>query len=194
MLRALLLVLALVIATPANAVNPVRTAAAASVQIGDYCSATVILPGVAVTAAHCDAPFPEQFVWQNGKRLRIEKWTYDSKGRDLAFVLVPGLECPCVPLGDGNDVKRGAPVVMIGFPDGGPQQITNGAIRFENRLEPVQNDDGSITFYNVIVIDKPVRGGHSGGGLFVIRDSVAYLIGVVVIADDKTSGAVDLTR
>lgn len=173
--------------TPA-AHNPAKLAAQTVVAMVDasgesFCSAVVVAPGVALTAAHCSIDEPS-FLVQDGAPRAIAKWDV-APGRDVAMIAVPGLRCPCAPLAPASAVVTGADVFMLGFPFGGPQAITYGWV--VGRL--VVNGYTGIDTGNYILIRGQVRPGNSGGGAFVVIDGRAYLIGIVS-ATDKAGGIV----
>lgn len=183
------------------ATNPVRVAAAATLPLETadgslrFCSLVVVAPDTAMTAAHCNAA-PQASTIQNGKRLQITLWDLDPAGRDLALLTIPGLECPCVPVGSKDDLVVGDPTVVFGYPFGGPLVATEGTY-LSSRDVLVSNETSppSYTTYSVLVTAGAIFGGNSGGGLFVVRDSRAYLIGIAVVSNEMTfTGSIDVTK
>jgi S1-C subfamily serine protease len=181
MFKALLFSLLVALSVSAQAANPIKDAAAATLPIenpqGDdrYCSSVAVAPGVALTASHCDIGAPAS-VEQNGANLPIKSWAHDILGRDLAVIEVPGLQCPCVPLGNAaDDLRTGNPVVVIGFPWGGEQKTTHGVVGTYQLI--CYGPDECLMQWTA---DASSRPGNSGGPVLVIVDSKAWLIGILV--------------
>jgi S1-C subfamily serine protease len=182
MFRALLFSVLVAVSLTAGAnPNPIKDAAAATLPIenlrGDdrYCSSVVVAPGVALTASHCDIGEPAS-VEQNGKNLPIKSWSHDILGRDLAMVEVPGLQCPCVPLGNAaEDLRPDTPVVVIGFPWGGEQTTSHGVVGTYQLV--CYGPDECLMQWSTSAWSRP---GSSGGPVFVIVDSKAWLLGILV--------------
>jgi len=177
-------VLAALLALPAFAtVNPMKDVSAATLPIEvngtnvRYCSAVVIAPGKILTAAHCisnDVAYP--VVRVGDKQLRIVAWDISHSGKDVAIGTVPGLECPCVPVGELSDVYRGQKVLVLGYPDGGPLVVGEGVIITLSRTVCYAVFDCRPQ----ATTTAPARGGNSGGPVVIIRDSKVYLIGILV--------------
>jgi hypothetical protein len=127
------------------------------------CSVVAVRPGFGYTAAHCAA---------EGMRIAGQPAAIDvHPDRDFATVRSTGLACPCAEVGT---VALDEPVLAVGFPSdaGAAQIVTHG------RYQGLDPRDGQLMH------TAPLAGGMSGGGLFVVRDGHAYLIGVNVARYD----------
>jgi V8-like Glu-specific endopeptidase len=182
---ALVVVPALAFAQP----NPVKVAAAATVQMYvddvEMCSAVVVAPGMALTAAHCKME-GSMALERDGKRYPITAWSFPRAGEDVAIITVPGLGCACAPIGGAPLVETEQDVVIIGFPNGNSQAATYGWVVGR----------GVVHGKKVIILKgASVRGGNSGGGVFVVDGSTAYLVGILVMGDmTDLAMAVEVTR
>jgi hypothetical protein len=142
------------------------------------CSAVVIAPGEALTAWHCFQQNAEQVLVQNGLTLKIRAWTRYGK-HDLAYIKVPGLECPCAKPLQGKAVMD-EPVIVVGYPYNIGQVLTRGDVQEYTEYE-------GVVFR---VITAPAAPGNSGGGAFVIRNGIVYLLGIV--SQRATAGSITL--
>jgi hypothetical protein len=147
---------------------------------GIYCSAVVLAPGLALTAAHCADPqyssitidgFVGQVVARGDDRL------------DVAVISVP-VACPCVRLAE-YEAQVDEPVYVVGFPRGIAQVLTFGT------SQGVHNN-GRMPYGRRLVTTALVAGGNSGGGVFVFRDGEFQLVGVLVEQINHLSFAVPL--
>ena len=178
--------LALLAAAPNPARAPAQAVVAVETAGGErYCSAVVIAPGAALTAKHCDAE--RAYLVRGDERVAVTAWRPDP-ARDIARLEAPGLTCPCVPTGGMDLAESGTPVFALGYPRGGLLGIVYGVAL--GRLM-VDRDAGADPGLYLAFTGK-IEPGMSGGGLFVVRDSVAVLVGVLswVVTEGAVSGAV----
>lgn len=191
LLVALALAALVLVPSPATArVNPMQNATAATVPVRaitpqgtrSFCSAVVVQPGVALTADHCYIG-ERAYIEQAGRLLPITGTVQPSDADDVRVLTVPGLECPCAPLGTAADVKEGADVIVIGYPRGGPQKVTEGKIVSVDETVCYGFDmisEEEFDCFQQARTNAPAQPGNSGGPVFVIRDGVAYVIGLLV--------------
>ena len=150
--------------------HPTRDAVAATVhrmhEEGRSCSAVMIAPERALTAAHC--------LFMEAPVLTIDGYDYvitegyAASPRDVAILIVPGAPCPCArvastPIGDG------APVMTVGYPYGVPVVVVTYG-EFQGRL--IFPDDGQ-EYLLLTALGAP---GNSGGGVF---NEYGELVGIV---------------
>ena len=148
--------------------HPTRDAVAATVhrmhEEGRSCSAVMIAPERALTAAHClnmDAPV-----------LTIEGYDYvivegyAATPRDVAILIVPGAPCPCVRVAD-TPIGVGDFVAVGGYPYGVALSVTYG----EMQARVVLPEDGQ-EYLMISALGAP---GNSGGGVF---NEYGELIGI----------------
>lgn len=183
----LLTAIAFLIYTPVRATShPAKVAALTVVQMMDaegegYCSAVVVQPGIALTAKHCQVGGPG-WLEQNGQLLPVAEWKLDT-ARDLALLTVPGLQCPCAQLAPKAAVESGAPIVILGYPNGGPLAATYGwivgRIQVGARL--------GIQAGEYVFVSGHAIGGNSGGGLFLVLDGAPRLFGITSAADKNNT-------
>ena len=139
--------------------------------VGSTCSAVVISAGKALTAAHCiDIP-QMALVYDDGRVFPVLVALPDVMGRDLATLFVPGLLGPTATLAD-TPVQADELVYAVGYPYGIGNVLTIGQFQFR-----VTNPENGQNFLISTVMVGP---GNSGGALFVVRDGVPYLVGIVV--------------
>src|SRR3990167_5521912 len=136
---------------------------------GMNCSAVVVAPEIALTAGHCaDIPSP-QLELENGLLLPVES-VNALEDRDLAVMIVPGLECPCAFIDYANPALKDEIAYAVGYPYGLMQILTTGHIQGRETSEGPE----------YLLSTTPLSPGNSGGGLFVVRDGYAYLVGITV--------------
>jgi S1-C subfamily serine protease len=115
------------------------------------CSAVVVAPERALTAAHCIGAAE----LLNGKKVEVLRVLSDS---DLMLLKVPGLECPCVPI--GNEPVLDSDVAAVGYAAGLHQVLTKGTYQGKFTSPLVPDSEGFLVFTSI------AEGGFSGGGIF----------------------------
>lgn len=131
---------------------------------GISCSAVMIAPERALTAAHClimTAPV----LTINGVDYPVTEG-YAASPRDLAILFVPGAPCPCAVIAP-DPVTEGDWVAAVGYPYGIARVVVYGEMQARVFL-----DDG-MEYLLTTTIGAP---GNSGGGLFNERGE---LVGIV---------------
>lgn len=93
-----------------------------------------------------------------------------DKARDLAVVRVEAFDVPAAALGNSNEVKAGAAVLLVGAPRGLEQSVSDGIVA-ALRLD----SDGS----RLIQTSAPASPGSSGGPLV---DSSGHVVGVLTFS------------
>jgi len=151
------------------------------------CSMVVIAPGLALTAAHCqDLQLTKGFVkMEDGQTYEVAGLVPDPTGRDLAVMHIPEISCPCAEMAL-YPARMDEAAVVVGYPLGIGQIITTGFI--QSRYTSADGED-------FLFATTPVAPGNSGGGLFVVRQGKAYLVGILVIlasGANHLSGSVEL--
>ena len=145
---------------------------------GMNCSAVVVAPEIALTAGHCaDIPSPQLELEaisgvpgrENGLLLPVERVDVVD-GRDLAVMIVPGLECPCAFIDYDHLALKDEITYAVGYPFNLIQILTTGHIQGREASEGPE----------YLLSTTPVAPGNSGGGLFVVRDGYVYLVGITV--------------
>ena len=135
------------------------------------CSAVVISAGKALTAAHCLAIPDMALKYDDGRIFPVLVALPDVMGRDLATLFVPGLLGPTV-LTTDRPIEQDELVYAVGYPYGFGNVLTIGQFQFRihNPLED--------KYYLLSTV--MVGPGNSGGALYVVRDGIPYLVGIVV--------------
>ena len=134
------------------------------------CSAVMLAPGRAVTAAHCtDMTTPTLEV--NGVKYPVTE-AYANTDRDLAILIVPGAPCPCATVGTIAP-NEGDGVAVVGYPYGIARVVTYGEVQAR-----IVNSEDKREYVLTTASGAP---GNSGGGVF---DSYGYLVGILSMAAD----------
>ena len=167
---AVLLFLGLILsATSAQADHSYRHYVASTVHqmidAGMSCSAVMIAPERAMTAAHCTGT-ESPALMVNGVKYPITE-AYANPDRDLAVLIVPGAPCPCAVVGIDAPLE-GAWVAAVGYPHGVMRVVTYGEV--QGRM--VSPDDQK----EYVIATTLAAPGSSGSGLF---DADGYLIGIL---------------
>jgi S1-C subfamily serine protease len=162
------------------------TGEATSCGRGQEGSGAVVGPQRVVTNAHVVAGVtnPRVQVSGTGRRYPARVVEFDSR-RDLAVLAVPGLRTDAIPLGE--DLGRGDPALVAGFPNDGPFHASAARVRQVIRAsgEDIYGQPGAVReVYSLYVTVQP---GNSGGP---VLNSRGQLVGVVFAKslDDKATG------
>lgn len=165
----IVLLILLALSVPARAGHTPRHSIAETVhqmhEAGASCSAVMIAPERALTAAHClgmNAPV----VTINGYDYPVLEG-YAASPRDIAILIIPGAPCPCARFAD-TTAEEGDPAVVVGYPWAMLRVVTYGEIQGRIVLE----EDGQ----EYLFVTALVAPGNSGGGVF---DKYGDLIGIV---------------
>ena len=139
--------------------------------VGSSCSAVVISAGKALTAAHC-IDIPDMAIkYDDGRILPVQVALPDVMGRDLATLFVAGLVGPSAVTTD-SPVQADELVYAVGYPYGIGNVLTVGQFQFR----VFNPSDGQSYLISTVMVGP----GNSGGALFVVRDGIPYLVGIVV--------------
>ena len=123
---------------------------------GASCSAVMIAPERALTAAHCLAMTAPVVTIDGVDYVVVE--AYAATPRDMAVLVIPGAPCPCAVVSD-TPIAEGDWVAAVGYPHGVPVvMVTYG--EFQGRL--IFEEDGQ-EYLLVTALGAP---GNSGGGIF----------------------------
>jgi len=133
---------------------------------GTSCSAVMIAPERALTAAHC-LNMTAPVVTIDGHDYPVLE-AYAATPRDMAILIIPGAPCPCAVVSD-TPVSEGDWVAAVGYPWGIIRTVTYGEV--QGRI--VYEEDGQEYLF-VTTLGAP---GNSGGGLFNERGE---LVGITV--------------
>lgn len=180
-----------------GATNPLRDASQMVHELSSgnaergWCSAVAVGPDVAMTAAHCaeGRKSGPVFLHKDGVALPVTSWQMPNDG-DFAFITVPGLTGPYAERLNSELLQSFDNVFVLGYPLGGELTDTYGYFIGWAHI------DGQGFKEDVLLVTAPVKPGNSGGGVFVVIDSKAYLIGILVASlnDGRAAFAVDVTR
>jgi S1-C subfamily serine protease len=98
---------------------------------------------------------------------------YDPR-TDLSLLLVPGLDLP--PLAFAGSAPRGTQGAVIGYPEGGPEQVVAAAVQGE--IQAVGRDiySNSLVSRQIYILQASVIPGNSGGPFVNLHGQV---LGVV---------------
>lgn len=146
------------------------------------CSAVTIAEDYAVTAAHCAENAVGGYLVVDGKNLPVASYAISKDQKDSMVIKVPGLKCPCTPVFDDkvNPINIGERLYAVGFPYGLMEVFTEGEIQgFAKIWMPPQAMIMEVPPDEIFLVSTtPVLPGNSGGGDFIFRDGIAYLVGV----------------
>jgi len=142
------------------------------------CSLVVVAPEYALTAAHCVDLMRTKgaYVLVNGKKYTPESYKVAPNLLDHAMLYVPGLPCPCAPVASSHPLP-GDQVIAIGYPYGLRKTLNRGEYMGHAKIPPSPYDTEYID-ENYLTMTVAVLPGNSGGGNFMMRDGVWYLVGV----------------
>ncbi|MFZ0169553.1 MAG: MarP family serine protease [Candidatus Dormiibacterota bacterium] len=144
-----------------------------------------VAPGVILTNAHVVAGAHDQQVEVSGRggSLAAQVVFFDPR-RDIALLRVPGLDL--APLTISTSGSRATQGAVIGYPQGGVEQVVPGAVRGE--IDAVGRDiySTAIVSREIYVLQATVIPGNSGGPFVNLRGQV---LGVVfaksLVASDQ---------
>jgi len=142
--------------------------------IGPMCSGTVIAPDTVVTAAHC-VDVVTHVRGNDGGLYKIEGGKVGD-GVDGAVLWVPGVACPCAPVGAPAAV--GDKVRAIGFPSGVFSDTYGVVLGVE--VLPLEASNGEYPNQREIFNSAEIAPGSSGGGLWRLDGDQWVLVGVTV--------------
>ena len=150
-------------------------ARAGLVQIADgrrgFGSGTLCHPdGLIVTNAHVVRGKSPRVRLRDGRSLQARVIASDDE-LDLAALAVEGDRLPHIELGDSRDLLPGQVVFALGNPFGVAGAVTAGVIVGSGPIETMGGRD-------LLVVDMPLRPGHSGGPLV---DTRGRLLGINVM-------------
>jgi S1-C subfamily serine protease len=137
-------------------------------------SGFVVAPGVVVTNAHVVAGIPHPTV-QDSLGVHDTTVVLFDPSYDLAVMRVSGLRERPLTL-DPNDVSRGVPALVLGYPGGGPFTAEPAGIMANFPAEGRDIYGQGLTLRDVYEVQSVVRPGNSGGPLVQADGQV---IGVV---------------
>lgn len=143
------------------------------------CSAVVIKPNLAATAAHCVNEVSKVDGLSVTDVLVVPN-------TDRAYLKVPGLQCPCVAVPHKDAALAidqsfiGQSVKVIGYPLGNAfdppiKVVTVGVVKAYAHIW----DDFRVHKEPGYLAEVAVIGGMSGGGVFLTQNGVDVLIGVI---------------
>lgn len=131
-------------------------------------SATLVLPGLLLTAAHVVEDMGPVTVSQDGVDFIEAEILFLNAEADIA-ILKAALVCPCAPIAS-REVIVGEPVVVVGYPLGLKVQVlTHGVVQ------------GPEPGEGYVVITAPIAPGNSGGGAFIVEDNMVKIIGMTLV-------------
>jgi S1-C subfamily serine protease len=175
----------------------VRSAADSIVKItglASSCSRTqegsgwVLARDVVVTNAHVVAGVDEPHVRVAGDGpSRSGRVVVFDPVRDLAVIDVPGLDAPPIALGD--DLGRGDPAVVAGFPLDGPYRLDPARVRDVITARGKDIYDQRTSVREVYSLYARVQPGNSGGPLLTEDGRVAGVVFAKSLDDASTGYA-----
>ena len=187
LLAMLLALLATLVSVPtarsANESPLLRLAAPVHKMVGDpggRCSAVMIAPSRALTAAHCTA-IPNAALEIDGASYPVSGSFPVKEGLDLAVIIVPSAPCPCATLARESSAL-GSLVYVVGYPRGLLRVVTFGL--FQGSVTPSDYDGNTYG-----VTDARTAPGNSGGGVF---NDVGELLGISTATDGHITLFVEL--
>lgn len=143
-----------------------------------------VAPGLILTNAHVVAGGHDSQVMVPGHlgSMAAQVVLFDPE-RDVALLRVPGLSLPALALSSSG--SRATPGAVIGYPQGGNEQVVPGAIR--GQINAVGRDiySGSLVDREIYVLQASVIPGNSGGPFVDLQGQV---LGVVFAKSLVTDG------
>jgi len=151
-------------------------------------SGFVVEPGLVVTNAHVVAGEDEsEVIRPDGSRVRAVVVHFDPD-RDLALLSVPDVGAPPLSL---SDVQAGGTGAVLGYPGGGPLEVSPFEVQEE--VQAVGRDlyDSSDTRRQVLILASDLAPGDSGAA---VVDPGGEVVGVAfAIAPDQAGTAYALS-
>ena len=138
-----------------------------SEESGGRCSAVMVAPGRAFTAAHCVAMVPNPKVRINGVDYDVSEAYAVENASDVAVLIAPGAPCPCAIIAR-VPAKVGDKVMSTGYPMRAALVVTYGEVQ---ALEVTNPEDGNA----YVMSTAPTVPGFSGGGVF---NDQGHLLGI----------------
>jgi S1-C subfamily serine protease len=151
-------------------------------------SGFVYAPDRVMTNAHVVAGIdrPEVLVRGTGRAWPASVVYIDPR-LDVAVLAVPGLSAPQLEF--TTDARRGDPVVVAGFPGGGPLTATPARIRGTIQARGTDIYDRGTVTREVYAIRGEVRPGNSGGPLLAADGRVDGVVFASALDDPDTGYA-----
>jgi S1-C subfamily serine protease len=152
-----------------------RLASADPLYMGG-CSVVIISPNVVISAKHC-MDIPQMVVQRQGGPAHPVVAFNTHNTKDLAVLTVPMIGCPCARTTDVR-AEMDELAYAVGFPYGIGNVLTVGHIQGR-----VFTPDGQ----EYLLATPNVNPGVSGGGLFVVRGDMVFLVGILVMMTPEGS-------
>jgi S1-C subfamily serine protease len=155
-----------------------------------FASGIVLSPGIVLTAQHVAM---SAGLHVNGGKAKAEVIAVGNMTQlDIAILQFPAAEatCPCARLAD-SPALLDEPVWVVGYPGGVAQVVSVGTAQGVTDVV-ISTPVGLEHFGRRLVTTAPVMSGNSGGGVFVRRDGVFQLVGLIVEGNRILSFAIPL--
>lgn len=127
-----------------------------------------------MTNAHVVAGVESPQVESMGGQLFTGEVVAFDPDRDVAIIALPGAQLPPVAFGDVLEPQEDA--FVLGFPSGGPHQITPAEIQARGPASVANIYDENAQLRDVYQLSADVRQGNSGGALV---DELGHVAGVI---------------
>jgi len=166
-------------AQPSDVIDSIETVHLLIGRQGGSCSAVMIAPSRAVTAAHC-LQIPNLVLRINEVDYPVSGSYVIKEGVDAAMLIAPSAPCPCASVKNTPE-NFYAPVYVVGYPYGLMRFITVGL--FQGYLKHPED----LQMYGVT--DARTAPGTSGGGVF---NAQGALLGIGTATNEHMSIYVEL--
>ena len=191
----LALVAAIALLIPAGGfADPVTSTVRVSVRklenATGFASGVVIAPGIVLTAQHVAM---EPGLHVDGGKARGEVIAVGNMAQlDIALLQFPASEatCPCARIAD-SPALLDEPVWVVGYPGGITLVVSTGTAQGTKDIV-IYTPMGPENFGKRLITTAAVMSGNSGGGVFVRRDGVFQLVGLLVEGNRILSFAIPL--
>jgi len=137
-------------------------------------SGFALTPDRVLTNAHVVAGVEAPQVESNDGQLFTGEVVAFDPEVDVAVIALPEAQLPTVEFGDPID--QGAEAFVLGYPSGGPHQITGAQIQARGPATVANIYDQNPQLRDVYQVAADVRQGNSGGALVAEDGSVAGII------------------